>query len=81
MTETESIYRVRIRPDKQTFSVTRIGIDCLDMLPDGDYLWDELPEWMRVKLTVLSMLHLPPPPQVVADVGRRIAQDIFWVEH
>jgi hypothetical protein len=54
-------------------------MDCLDPMPDGDYDWDELPEWMRRKLAALATMHLPPPPREIDTVGQRISERVFWV--
>lgn len=75
----EVVYRVKLHPATNSVSVTHIGIDCLDPLPDGDYDWDELPEWMLHKLAALATMHIPPPPVEVVGVGQRITERIFWV--
>jgi hypothetical protein len=77
--QSKVVYRVKLRDDTDNLAIISIGIDCLDGLPDGDYVWDDLPEWMRGKLAVLNILHLPPPPVSVDDVGMRVSERVFWV--
>lgn len=79
ITPTDRVYRVRLFPDTNSVKVLPIGMDCLDSSFKGDYTWDELPEWVREKLTVLSALHIPPPPNPVAGLGERISDTVFWV--
>lgn len=74
-----NVYRIKIHPTTNEVSVIHIGMDCLDPLPDGDYSWDELPEWMRGKLAALYTMHVPPPPVSVDSVGQRISERVFWV--
>ena len=74
-----AVYRVKVHPDTDNVSVLHIGMDCLAPMPDGEYTWEELPEWMRNKLAALSTLHLPPPPREVEQVGQRISEQVFWV--
>lgn len=78
-TPSENIYRIKLFPDTNSVSVLPIGIDCLDSTFTGNYAWDELPEWVREKLTVLSALHIPPPPNPVEGLGERISDTVFWV--
>jgi hypothetical protein len=73
------VYRVKFLADTDRVSVLHIGMDCLDPMPDGDYDWDELPEWMRRKLAALATMHLPPPPREIDTVGQRISERVFWV--
>lgn len=74
----DRVYRVRYI-DTNNVTVLPIGIDCLDSVLRGDYLVSELPEWMRDKLSVLALLHTPPPLTEVEGVGQRMSPDIFWV--
>ena len=78
-TSTENIYRIRLFPDTKTVTVLPIGMNCIDSSFKGDYAWDDLPAWVREKLTVLSALHIPPPPNSVEGLGERISETVFWV--
>ena len=78
-THDENIYRVKIHPNTNTISVIHIGMNCIDPMPDGEYTWETIPERIRERIAVLYMLQVPPPPVVVADVGQRISETVFWV--
>jgi hypothetical protein len=72
----EKIYRVEVFEDGLT--VLSFGIEMADL--DGRYKSiDELPQWMRDRLHVLSMMDYKPPTTTVKDVGRRISREVFWV--
>ena len=40
---------------------------------------DELPEWAQSRLSVLSMLEVPPPLCDVAGVGARMGPYLYWL--
>jgi len=40
---------------------------------------ESLPKWLQDKLTVLRILHDPPPVCDVPGVGRRMGRDLYWV--
>ena len=72
----EKIYRVEVFEDGLT--VLSFGVEMADL--DGRYKSiDELPQWMRDRLHVLSMMDYKPPTTTVKDVGRRISREVFWV--
>jgi len=72
----EKIYRVEVFEDGLT--VLSFGMEMEDL--DGSYKSiDELPQWMRDRLHVLSMMDYKPPTTTVKDVGRRISREVFWV--
>ena len=76
----DNIYRVVIYPNTKSVLVSCFGMEGVDMAVEGAYdSVDELPEWIQRKLAVLTMLKVKPPMQAVADVGRRIDEDTFWV--
>jgi hypothetical protein len=57
-----------------------IGLDSVDNELEGVYDdVDELPRWVQESVAVLSMLPIDKPNQQVAGVGRRIAENIYWV--
>jgi hypothetical protein len=72
----EKIYRVEVFEDGLT--VLSFGVEMADL--DGSYKSiDELPQWMRDRLHVLSMMDYKPPTATVKGVGRRISREVFWV--
>jgi hypothetical protein len=72
----EKIYRVEVFDDK--LIVLSFGMEMEDL--DGSYKSiDELPQWMRDRLHVLSMMDYKPPTTTVKGVGRRISREVFWV--
>jgi len=76
----DNIYRVNIDNATGYVKVTCIGLESVDAILDGNYdNVDALPEWMREKLTLLSMLSATPPTEPVEGVGRRINHNTFWV--
>lgn len=76
----DNIYRVTIDEVSGQVRVACIGLESVDAIVDGNYDGIEsLPDWMREKLTLLSMLSATPPTEPVEGVGRRINQSIYWV--
>jgi hypothetical protein len=41
--------------------------------------YDTLPEWVKDRLAVLSMLKPDVHESVVYGVGRRVAEDVYWI--
>jgi hypothetical protein len=74
------IYRVEIHDAMKHIDVISIGMDTLDVSDDGSYTSvDALPEWMQKKIAVLMLTSAVPPTHPVDGVGRRIAENIFWL--
>lgn len=72
----EKIHRVEVFEDGLT--VLCLGLEVTSH--DGTYnKIEDLPEWMRKKLHVLSMMDYKPPTKTVEGIGRRISRDVFWV--
>lgn len=74
------IYRILIRGDNS------IETDCYDMIdlfkPELEKAYssiDDLPEWVKERLAVLSILNPDQRNEEVEGVGRRIAKNIYWV--
>ena len=74
------IYRILIRGDNS------IETDCYDMIdlfkPELEKAYssiDDLPEWVKERLAVLSVLNPEMRNEEIEGVGRRIAKNIFWV--
>jgi hypothetical protein len=42
---------------------------------------DDLPNWVKERLAVLSIIDPTPPTPEVEGVGRRISKNVFWVYH
>ena len=42
---------------------------------------DDLPNWVKERLAVLSIVDPTPPTPEVEGVGRRISKNVFWVYH
>jgi hypothetical protein len=67
-------------------STGRVDVQSLDIvynfLPDLKNLYksvDDLPKWVQDKLAVLMICDLSKPTPIIANVGRRISENIFWV--
>ena len=78
--------------DNNTYRVSwnttdHIEIMCFGMSPiasevEGVYTtFADLPDWIRDAISVLSILEVPPPPNDVEGVGRRVAENTYWVYH
>jgi hypothetical protein len=74
------IYRILIKGDNS------IETDCYDMIdlfkPELDKAYssiDNLPQWVKERLAVLSILNPNVRNEEVEGVGRRIAKNIYWV--
>jgi hypothetical protein len=80
MVQEKPIYRIMIKEDNS------IETDCYDMIdlfkPELNKLYssiDELPEWVKDKIAVLSVLNPDLRNEEVEGVGRRITKNVFWV--
>lgn len=75
----EDVYRIEIFK-------TRVEVRTFDTLENVDILLspvydsvNDLPEWVRERIAILSMLPLEYPTEPVKGVGRRISSEVFWV--
>ncbi len=76
----DNIYRVNVDGVIGHVRVACIGLESVDAIVDGNYDGIEsLPDWMREKITLLSMLSCTPPTEPVEGVGRRINDETYWV--
>lgn len=62
----------------------RVKIESFDTISvaqqlDGVYVLGRAPKWVAERIAALSILSLPPPPQVVEEVGMRISANVFWI--
>lgn len=72
----EKIHRVQFIEEK--IYVLSLGLDA-DSHEQVYVSTDTMPDWMQDRLSVLLMMDPTPPTKYVDGVGRRIAEDIFWV--
>lgn len=78
----DTTYRVSISKHTGRIEVICFGIGSLANGVTGQYDSEEhLPDWMRQKLSVLRIMSDPPPIEDIANVGRRLNQELFWVYH
>lgn len=76
----DKTYRVEL--NTHYVKVLSFGMDPLALSVEGDYARiEDLPQWMQDKLSVLRILHVPPPVTDVPGVGRRMGEDLYWVYH
>lgn len=79
MSRDSATYRVKLHAFRRYASVTRIGMRGLETLADGIYPYQALPDWVKERLAILSILTPPPPDNHVEDIGQRITEDTFWI--
>ena len=78
----DTTYRVSIAKHTGRIEVICFGIGSLANGVTGRYDDEQqLPEWMRQKLSVLRILSDPPPIEDIANVGRRLGPRLFWIYH
>lgn len=71
-------YRVSVFPDG--VDVMSFGLESVDPQIEGHYdSIDLLPNWVKERLAVLSMIPPIPPTELVVGVGRRISAHVYWV--
>ena len=74
------MYHIRISQDGKGVYVSTLGIDRVDGELYSFYnSVDELPQWVQERLSVLTMLSLPPPTSEVDKVGSRMGPNSYWV--
>lgn len=75
----EETWRVQINSNGNV-EVLHIGMEEVHE-PRQNYLSEaELPEWISGKLALLRMLQGEPPSVYLKGVGRRISENVFWIE-
>lgn len=80
MIRNDVIYRVFIPNDGKDIKVSCIGIKCVDSTIDGVYSdYYALPELLKERIAVLSILKPDIDVNEVADVGKRINEQTYWV--
>lgn len=76
----ENIYRVCIDPLTGRVEVICIGMLESDSDVEGTYPSTEaLPDWVKDRLAVLSIMSSKPPTQKIEGIGQRIDANTFWV--
>lgn len=75
---------LRIEIGEKTTSVVTFGLSLedgvLDSELEGDYPNPQaLPEWVQERLAILVLTSPEAPTEEVAGIGRRMAENIFWV--
>lgn len=76
-TDMERTVRVTVH-DTHTHIESIRAISSL-LMADGDYLYEDVPRWVKERVAVLSITAPPPPPHPVPGVGIRIGDGVFWV--
>jgi len=76
----DATYRVFIHTDTGHIDIMCFGMNPVDKGLVGTYeSFGDLPVWVQERLSVLSVLPAPPPPNEVTGIGQRIAEHVFWV--
>jgi hypothetical protein len=74
------VYHLRISQDSKSVYVSTLGMDRVDGELYSYYnSVDELPQWVQERLSVLTMLSLPPPTCEVDTIGSRMGPNSYWV--
>lgn len=77
-TSDDNVYRIGIYPDG--VDVACFGLERIDSCLEGYYdRLDDLPDWVKERIAVLSMMPSKPPTNEVAGIGRRISVNVYWV--
>lgn len=73
-------YHIRISQGNKSVQVSTLGMDRVDGELYNYYSSvDELPRWVQERLSVLTMLSLPPPTCEVVNIGSRMGPNSYWV--
>lgn len=78
----KQMYRIKLIDERihiNSFGITKISFEGKEL--PMSISQDEAPTWLDRKLATLLVLPYDPPTQYVEGLGRRIARNIFWVEH
>jgi hypothetical protein len=77
----DNVYRVELDTATNRAVVVCLGISATDSDVDGIYSdRSTLPDWIKDKLSVLSIMKVDPPQTRVVGVGMRVSENVFWVE-
>jgi|TARA_R110001583_G_scaffold37815_4_gene122629 hypothetical protein len=80
MVSNDVIYRVYVPNDGIGISVTCIGMECVDSTITGVYAdYHALPESLKGRIAVLRSLKPDIDVNEIADVGKRINKQTYWV--
>jgi len=72
-------YRVSHDVDSGKYDVVCFGNPRTPNI-EGRYKdWEELPEWVRDKISVLRIMDAPPPIREVRGVGARMGEELYWI--
>lgn len=74
-----NIYRVHMTAHDKV-KVICLGDGFVDSACEGEYYGvDALPDWVKERIAILMLCSMNPPMPTIRGVGRRIAENIFWV--
>ena len=74
-----NIYRVSMT-GLPYISIMCLGDGFVDSICEGEYYGvDALPDWVKERIAILMLCPTNPPMPTIDGVGRRIAENIFWV--
>lgn len=75
------IYRLSIHGDEVNVMWLDPFIDgCHEPIQEGWYSVSELPEWVKRRIATLMMIRPESPTEYVEGLGRRMSNDIFWLD-
>lgn len=81
MVSDNDTYRVALT-SKGRVEIICFGISKVDCELKSSYnAVDDLPNWVKERLAVLSIIDPTPPTPEVEGVGRRISKYVFWIYH
>lgn len=73
------VYRIVVR-GSSSLTIMCLGLESVDSLLRESYdSFDDLPDWVKDRLAVLSIMPIPPPRTEIDGVGMRISDRVFWV--
>lgn len=74
----DTTYRIRVAG--AGLDIVCFGLERVDSQLAGHYDdVDDLPDWVKERLAVLSVIDPTPPTYELAGIGRRISTNVFWV--
>ena len=70
----------RVSETKDGIITQYIGLCPIDSARIETYkTWEDLPDWIQDRVAVLRMMPPDVNRSVIYNVGRRVAEDVFWV--